>query len=358
VIDGTATAIDAAIVSTLFYVLHGGVSPRKVPPASDPLVIEPRFIDLAARVRHDAGVGDAARMLLEVVPRDQVFAAIDKYPRVVSPVVPVPMPARRDFLARYQAGEHSAWDELVTHASAVVQHPALAEEATAVATALMKRVRHNTDAVRAVLRAAGATIADEHPPATTENLARLVALVGPLPIALDALWRVLGSIALVPGGGTRYDYGTCSLESEGISLLALDPLEVCGPDVGWIIDSYEQRIAESHREIVGPLSLDFAPDFLHKQNISGGPAYAVELPPRSPADAIDPPVLYERHRTTLVGYLRAAFACGGFPMLDVAWQPVDKIDLNDRIAFQSIKGPWGAPAERLRTKLCRDLIPF
>lgn len=358
VVAKTATHVDHAIVASLFYVLHGGVSPRKVPVASDPLVLEPRFIELAAELRHDRDVGEAARMLLEIVPRDQVLAAIEKHPRAVPIVVPVALPARRDFLARYQAGDHAAWDELVASSDAVVQHAELAEEAFAVAAALMKRVRHNTDSVRAILRAAGATLAVEDAPATDAALAPLIAVVGPLPVALDAFWRVVGSIALVPGGATRYDYGTCSLEIEGISLLALDPLEVCGPEVGWIIDAHQQRIAESHPEIVGGLCLDFAPDFLHKQNISGGPAYSIELPPPSSADAVDPAVLYERHRTTFVGYLRAAFAGGGFPLLDVAWQPVDKIDLNDRIAFQSIKGAWSPPAERLRSKLCRDLIPF
>lgn len=109
---------------------------------------------------------------------------------------------------------------------------------------------------------------------------------------------------------------------------------------------------------MGGLSLDLAPDFLHKQNISGGPAYAIELPPRSPRAAIDPAVMFEPHQTSLVGYLRAAFAWGGFPLLSVSARPLDEIGHNERIAFRRVKGAWGPPAERLRAKLCRDLIPF
>ena len=72
------TPVDAAIVATLFYVLHGGVSPRKSPPGGDPLAVEPRFLELAAQVRHHDQVGEAARMLLEVLPRAQVVALIER----------------------------------------------------------------------------------------------------------------------------------------------------------------------------------------------------------------------------------------------------------------------------------------
>lgn len=355
---GTGSAVDAAIVSTLFYVLHGGVSPRKFAAGRDPVAVEPRFIELAAQLRHDAGAGEAARTLLEVLPKQLTVAMIRKHPRVVAVQAPVTIPARADFLARYERGEHAAWDELCAHGDAVAQHRELALEAAAVAEALMRRVRDNTDAVRAILRASGAMIADEEEPASNDDLARLIGIVGPLPLALDAFWRIVGSIALVPGGSTRYDYGGCALEADGISLLALDPLEVCGPDVGWIIGDYEARIAESHPEIVGGLSLDVAPDFLHKQNLSGGPAYAIELPPRSPRAAIDPDVMFEPHRTSFVGYLRAAFAWGGFPLLSVATLPLAEIGLNERVAFRRVKGAWGPPADRLRAKLCRDLISF
>lgn len=270
-------------------------------------------------------------------------------------------PTRRDFLARYQAGEYQAWDDLVRHAVFVSQHPDVIAEAHAVAEALMRRVRHNADAVRATLQDAGASLAEEQAPARAEDIERLVAMTGPLPVALAAFWKIVGSVDLLPPSrrDADYGYGECSLESEGISLIALDPLSVYGLDAEHLLDEYEESWAESQAgDEVEPLIYYVAPDFLHKQQISGGPAYRIELPPTNVFDALDPDVLYEAHETTLVGYLRACFAYGGFPLLRVAGLPIDEIDLNDRVAFEQVKGPWGPPAERLRERLCRNTVAF
>lgn len=68
-------------------------------------------------------------------------------------------------------------------------------------------------------------------------------------------------------------------------------------------------------------------------------------------------MLNEAHQTTLVGYLRACFEWGGFPLLRVASLPVKEY-INYRVAFESVTGPWGPPAERLRQRLRRNLIVF
>lgn len=264
----------------------------------------------------------------------------------------------RDFLARYERGEHGVWDELVRHAEIIAQNSELHEEVRAVARALMKRVRHNADVLRATLIAAGARLGTEHPPATDADLARISRTFGPLPIALDAFWRVAGSITLLPNGTDLYDYGPCALEDVGISLLALDPLDVCGPDVDWLLDEYEEQIEAGDVSSGEPLLLDLAPDFLHKQNISGG-AYALTLPPSTLGDAIDPEVLDLPYgRKTFVGYLRMCFAWGGFPLLQVAGRPREEIHINERIAFERVAGSWHEAAERLRTRLSRDLLAF
>lgn len=38
------------------------------------------------------------------------------------------LPKRRDFAARYRSGEHSAWNELVKHSPALLEHADLYEE--------------------------------------------------------------------------------------------------------------------------------------------------------------------------------------------------------------------------------------
>jgi len=353
VLDGSASAIDEQIVGTLFYVCHGGMTPRDFDP--DPLRVEPRFVDLAARLRRHRFLGSWSRRVLEVVPRDEVAAAIARHPYVAPVVAPVALPARRDFVARYLAGERGVWGELVEHAVAIAQHAELRAEAYAVAEQLMRRVRHNVDAIRTTLREAGAHVADDDPPPSDAELARVVALGGPLPIALEAFWRVVGSAVLTPDGADRYAYGKCALEADGLALIALDPLEIRG-DVSYCLDEHAQRVAETHPELVGPLSLELSPDHLHKQNISGGGPHTIELPPQEPADAVDPPLLYTRYRSRLVDYLRLAFRFGGFPGLDVAHLPVDRIHVNDRIAFKRVSGAWGDAADRLLAKLRRDLV--
>lgn len=273
----------------------------------------------------------------------------------------VQIPQRRDFLARYEAGEYAAWGELVRHSLFVSQHADARAEARAVAEALMRRVRQNVDAVRATLKQAGAKLADEQPPASPQALERLVKSTGPLPVSLAAFWNVVGSIDLLPPYSRDDDddgYGPCSLEAEGISLIALDPLSVYGPDADRVVDDYDDALEDGDEDEVELMSVPLAPDFLHKQNISGGSSYKVLLPPTNVFDALDPDVLDEAHETTLVGYLRACFEYGGFPLLAVAPRPIEEISLNYRIAFKKVTGPWGPPAERLRERLRRDTIAF
>src|SRR5262249_8620854 len=161
------------IVSRLLYVCHGGEMPRRVEP--DPLIAEPRLLDLAARLRRHPTVGASARMVLEVAPRERALAAIDRYPYV--PVLArTGLPASRDYVARYLGGERDVWDEVVAQGLAIAQHAELRDEALAVAREIMKRVR---DA------ATPATL-----PATDAELAPFIERFGPLPVALEALWRV------------------------------------------------------------------------------------------------------------------------------------------------------------------------
>lgn len=353
-----ATGRDARVVALLLHATHGGISPRRLSP--DPAVAEPRLVELAAELRRHPTIGETARHLLSELPKKLVRAAVDRHPRRPPAIVPVATPARRDFLARYRAGEHAVWDELVQqHAAAIDQHPDLRAEAAAVAAELMRRVRHDTDAVRAVLRAAGARLADEDAPASAAELAPLIERAGPLPLALDAMWRIAGSLRLVPHDDDRYDYGRCALERDGLALLALDPLELEGTGAAaYAVQDHDARVEDTSDEVAGPLIVELAPDYLHKQAISGGGPYAIELPAEAPAGRVDPLLRDQRYAPTLVGYLRHAFRWGGFPGLDVVRLPVERIGLNLRIPFEKVKGSWVAASDRLLAALRRDLIGF
>jgi hypothetical protein len=60
---------------------------------------------------------------------------------------------------------------------------------------------------------------------------------------------------------------------------------------------------------VRPFAAVIGPDSFHKGGQSGGPSYCILLP-NTAADAL---LLYERHHTTFVNYLRICFRWGGFP---------------------------------------------
>jgi len=140
---------------------------------------------------------------------------------------------------------------------------------------------------------AGAKLADEESPEPRQALERLVKSTGPLPVALAAFWNVVGAIDLLPpySDDDDYGYGPCSLEAEGISLIALDPLSVYGADVDRLVDDYDDALEGQEQDEVELMRVRLAPDFLHKQRISGGPAYSIELPPTNVFDALDPDVL-------------------------------------------------------------------
>ena len=368
VLADKANVDDEVIVSRLLEVLQGGSGPSgKVSKDRHPLVAEPRFYALAAALRANPRFEHAARPILERLPRAELDALLNEHqlpthtPPKAPAKSPIILPVRRDFVARYRGGEYQVWDELRRHASAIAAHADLREEATAVAALLMARVRQNRDTVRATLIAAGGSLRDEALPATTKDLARFIGTFGPLPVSLHVFWTVVGSIHLGPEWQEDEgpSYGACALEDEGISLVALDPLQVSAPDFGWELEEYEAERAEKHPELApSSFSVPIAPDFLHKQNISGGSPYAIELPPSNAWEMLDPQVLDEGHDEPLVSYLRRAFSYGGFPLLEVAPRSLEDIALNDRVAFRDVKGSWKEPAERLRARLCKDLVLF
>jgi hypothetical protein len=259
VLGDQAAASDATIVASLLYVL-----------STEPewLAGEPRVVDLAARLRAYPRLGEWARSVLEAVPLAQAIAAVERYPRRAPRVTRGPLPSRRDMVARYCDGEHEVWEQLVGHAAAISLHPDMREEACAVAAEVMARAANAADAI---------DVAREPECAERDAaIARLAALVGPLPISVAACMHV-GGIAL-----------------PGTAMLVR------------LLDGYDRRIAASHREIVGPLELPVASAL--------GPtlayAYAIELPALALADAVDPVVRGTGVR--LVDHLRALLRHAAF----------------------------------------------
>lgn len=60
--------------------------------------------------------------------------------------------------------------------------------------------------------------------------------------------------------------------------------------------------------------LVFAPDFYHKDNVSGGQSYSIEITRTRP---IDSRILFEENNITFIEYLRMCFEWGRFPRVAV-----------------------------------------
>jgi hypothetical protein len=181
------------------------------------------------------------------------------------------------------------------------------EDAVAVARETMRRARANVEALVEQLPIAGfefenvpARLFRPSPRAAPQELDRLEAQIGLLPLALRCWFEEVGQVNLV-GRNPTWNYDLT------------DPLVVDAP-TDYIESEYQVWLEDRGSEWdQGPFRLEIAPDFLHKANISGGSPYAMEMP----NEGVDGLVLWEPHQTTFVNYLRIAFSWAGLP----GWDP-------------------------------------
>ncbi|MDA8218193.1 MAG: hypothetical protein M0Z94_11310 [Dehalococcoidales bacterium] len=210
------------------------------------------------------------------------------------------------------------------------------EDAYAVAREAMLRARENVAKIIAFLERQGYFFFGPIPnddgrpgepwlppgPATSEQLQRLRALVGPLPLSLHAWWEIVGSVSLQ---GVFDDARGKGDDPRGWSLPMNDPLYV--DPLEYALQQVEEQLADG-ADPSGPdgLLIDLAPDLYHKSHVSGGAPYAVRLP----HGRIDTPLLNVRillpvpqeaqrpytevgTSETFVEYLRRSFQWAGFP---------------------------------------------
>ncbi len=260
------------------------------------------------------------------------------------------------YLKRYESGEYGAWDELVSLAPQVLTDSDLRTETEAVAEALMWRVRKNAAVLRETLIASGALIADETAPLTADDLKFLTEKFGPLPLSLDVFYRTTGSIKLTPKADYNYGDDVTLERADGVSLIALDPLQVeSASELTWLVE----ECSDDPDYPFDYFNFYLSPDYLHKQNISGGMSYSVQLPPPTAQEALDPMVRFERNELSFVNYLRYCFSWGGFPGLDVCEHADDNdIPLNWQIGFYAVERPWRPACQRLRDSLIKGLVDF
>ena len=212
-----------------------------------------------------------------------------------------------DYAQRYVNGEYEqVWKELLALGADVRKEPQYSL-ARRVADETMRRVRANCEQLVDRLQTLGYTFGVYQdgspgyyspgplvPPdaASRADMATLEDGMGPLPLSLMAFWEQVGSVDFV------------GMHPEWVK--GRDPLVVNPPEAAIA----ELDEADEMMDALGHFEASLAPDDLHKDNISGGSPYSVQLPDPA-ADFI---ILNERHNLHFVPYLRfAILRFRGFP---------------------------------------------
>ncbi len=144
------------------------------------------------------------------------------------------------------------------------------------------------------------------PSERTEELLAYYAGHGcPLPPAVAEFYRQIGGVNFI-GWSSAWD------DDEYPDALNVIPLE-------WLVEEFEAEWGQASeaerkelREAYDGFYFSFSPDFLHKQNISGGPAHGVVLP----SVEADPKVQGIPWDLTFTQYIDFAISKEGFPGID------------------------------------------
>jgi hypothetical protein len=175
----------------------------------------------------------------------------------------------------------------------------------------MWKARRNLEVLHGRLQALGYRFS--HPdsalrapdPEVESNIRFLEENIGRVPLALSTFYRLVGGVDFT---GRHPAWKGCEYP---------DPV-VVDPVAYAISEAKEFLGLETPEDYWGSESgifrIPIAPDYYHKEDVSGGMWYGVEVP----NEEDDPALLEERHQTTFVGYLRLCFEWGGFPGLERA----------------------------------------
>lgn len=226
------------------------------------------------------------------------------------------------FLQRYDRGEREAvWAELAALGDRV-REPETYDDAVAVARETMRRARQNIEILIPRLHELGYAFTYPKPlePPVRNAAGQLRklegVLQGPVPLSLRAWWQEVGRVSIL--GGHPLLNPKVSGEDVLPDPLDFAPLNYALSSVeDWLDDggyaapslAYPTRDWEAAAKPAGMrFPFDFAPDELHKADISGA-TYDVMLPD----SAADFRLMGAKGDPWFVAYLRRSFSLGGFP---------------------------------------------
>lgn len=134
------------------------------------------------------------------------------------------------------------------------------------------------------------------------SIQRIEAEIGSVPYALARFWRVVGSVDL---RGSHDDWCGCDYPDP----LVIEPASQALEELEEFLADREERLKYNF-----PYLIPIAPDYYHKEGVSGGMWYNVACPTSDD----DPAINDERHHVTFLEYLDLALKWGGFLGLDNA----------------------------------------
>jgi hypothetical protein len=137
-----------------------------------------------------------------------------------------------------------------------------------------------------------------------EQLEKTVSPYGFIPLSLKLFYKIVGGVNFVWDYDTNEDFMWDM--ADPIQIASLDSVVEVVTEEGWQED-IQQYVDDKN---FGFAFLDVAADDLHKDNISGEPAYAIQITNHR---SIDSNFLNEPNNTTFINYLRICFQYCGFP---------------------------------------------
>lgn len=206
--------------------------------------------------------------------------------------------SHKPFLDRYLDGNYvSVWNDLCDLGKNVRNDPYLGD-ATSVALETMNRVKSNITTILERLNEQKYLFEDPLELQLNANerskiIDDIENRIGAIPISLCAFWKVVGSVSFLS------DFESDYWKSLYMGNIYPDPLFVEPP-----------RTPNTENWWRYKYYLALAPDFYHKQNVSGGGPYSIALP----CSSFDTKFRGEPNDLNFVEYLRLAILdFGGFP---------------------------------------------
>jgi hypothetical protein len=265
--------------------------------------------------------------------------------------------SKKTYLERYLSGEYvQVWQELALLDADELYREPLFSDVYGVAQKTMRRVRHNLEALHKRWQFMGMEFEypDEvlAPPQAdfSQVVAKFEQEFGQMPLSIRAFYEIVGSVNFCGKGNEFHTPSTEYYEGS-------DPLWVL--NLSYFMYEAEAFDAENYEpyqmELFGDgVIVNFAPDHLHKDNISGGsgPEFLIKA-------GADCAVFYSEYNLNkrsygdsiaFVDYLRLAIKWAGFPGFSLFGSPTGY--------YRFYKFAPDDMVPQLLKDVAKDLLPF